>query len=317
MTSDAPQIFSAALLLREDGRLLLVRHRSDDAQLARFATRWSLPMHAVAEDEIAEDALNRVLSERLHLEPGRLEFAETISGAGPDGSTYVANVFRCSDWLGEPRFGGAHYDDAAWVRPGDAGRELDLPPELESWLRAAPGETAGAADAATLHAALDEARRDLLAAYDAIPAGTREQPLAEGLSPLELIAVAAGAEAYEAAETRRLLKTPGHSWREFNQAQWEADQRSQRGESEAAVRERLDRVRGETLRWLEALSAEQVAAYGNHPQRGAITVADCIQGIATHDRERAAWLGDLSRAARGVAAAGAGESGDENAVADR
>ena len=83
------------------------------------------------------------------------------------------------------------------------------------------------------------------------------------------------------------------------------------------MRERLDRVRGETLRWLEALSAEQVAAYGNHPQRGAITVADCIQGIATHDRERAAWLGDLSRAARGVAAAGAGESGDENAVADR
>lgn len=316
-TDETPQMFSAALLLREDGKLLLVRHRSNDAQLAGFAARWSLPMQAVAEDETAEHALQRVLRERLHVEPGALEFAETISGAGRDSVPYVANVFRCTDWRGEPRFGGTHYDDAAWVRPADAGRQLDLAPELQRWLRSAFDDAPPAAEPAALSSALEKARDALLAAFEAIPAGTREQQLAGGLSPLDVLALAAGAEAYQVAETRRLLETPGHNWREFNEAQWEADHRSRPPQSEAGALARLDGVRGETLRWLETLSAEQIAAYGNHPQRGAVTVTDCIEGIARQDRGCAARLRTMLRTTGGQGGAEASASGEEDAAADR
>jgi len=53
-----PAVAAAALLAREDGRVLLVRHRDDDGA---FAGRWSLPMDIVAPHELVEEALERAL----------------------------------------------------------------------------------------------------------------------------------------------------------------------------------------------------------------------------------------------------------------
>ena len=294
----ATQIVTAALLLREDGQLLLVRHRAGDPE---FAGLWSLPMQDVAAEEVAEDALTQLLRERLHVQPGPYEFAETLYLSGSGGGRYVVNVFTCRGWSGEPRFSEHHYEDAAWVQPGSHG-SLELASELSDWLSQAFAAATPETDPAALSASLEEARRDLLAAYEAVPPGLLEQPLQEGWSPLDLLAHAASVEAYYAAESLRLLATPGHTWRPFNEGQWEDDHRSRPAEPEAAVRTRLDAGRARTATWLATLSAEQLAAYGNHPERGVVTVGDRINKIARHDREHAAQLHEMQRAA------GAGEA---------
>ena len=293
--------------------MLLVRHRSDDSQ---FAGLWSLPMEAVGEEEVAEEALERVLRDRLHVGPGASEFAETLSVGGAGDARYIVNVFTCTGWGGEPRFSERHYEDAAWVHPARC-RELELVPELRSWLLRAFDNTAPAADPASLTAALEEARDALLAAYDAIPQQSREQPLLGERSPLDLLAQAASSEAYYAAESRRLLETPGHSWQPFNEAQWEDDRSMRPPEAEAEVRARLDRVREATLSWLPTLTGKQLAAYGNHPQRGAVTVGDRIEKIARCDREHVTRLEQMLGATRARPGPDGGAIGEQDVAADR
>ena len=313
MTTETPQNSSAALLVRADGQLLLVRHRSDDAP---FAGLWSLPMEAVGEEEVAEETLERVLRDRLHVGSGASEFAETLSVAGAGGARYIVNVFTCTGWGGEPRFSDRQYEDAGWVHPARC-RQLELVPELRSWLLRSFDSTAPAADPAALTAALEEARDALLAAYDAVPEHGREQRLLGERSPLDLLAQAASAEAYYAAESRRLLESPGHSWRPFNEAQWEDDRRMRPPEAEAEVRARLDRVREATLSWLRPLTDEQLAAYGNHPQRGAVTVGDRIGKIARCDREHVTRLEQMLGATQVRPGPDGGAIGEQDVAADR
>ena len=287
MTAETPRLASAALLWREDGRVLLIRVRQSDGESEGL---WSLPMQAVGEEEAAEEVLGRLLRDRLHVQPRTFEFAETLSVAGAGDARYVVNVFTCFGWTGEPRFSQQHYEDAAWVHPGEHG-SLALVPELQGWFDSAFGrEQASRADAAAIAALLVEARQELIAACESIAALMRERPLDESWSPLDVLAHAASAEAYYAGEARRLLETPGHSWRPFNIAQWEDDHRSRPPAPEAELRARLDKLRTHTLAWLETLDRERLAAYGNHPQRGAVTVGDRIEKIARHDREHTAQL---------------------------
>ena len=298
MTNDTPLITSAALLVREDGRVLLVRHGVVDGHFGgAFAGLWSLPMLAVAPQEVAEDALERVLSERLHVQPGTSEFADTLYITGADGARYVVNVFTCVRWQGEPRFSEREYQDAAWVDPAAPG-PLELPAEVRRYLGAAFGGEAAAADPQALASLLEEARVELIAAYEAIPAELRALPLEGVWSPLDVLAHSASAEAFYVAESRRLLEVPGHVWRFFNPGQWEDDHRSRPPEPEQAVRTRLAHVREQTLAWLRTLDGELLAAYGNHPQRGLVTVADRLEKTARHDREHAGQLRSMLRAAR-------------------
>ena len=185
------------------------------------------------------------------------------------------------------------------MQPG-AAPPRELAPELRRWVHdSLDGEPATREPAALLEA-LDAARRELITAYEAIPTPDTERPLPGGRSPLDLLARAASVEAYCRAESRRLLETPGHTWRTFNDAQWHDDHRSRAAETEAELRARLGRVRAETVAWVRSLAAEQLAAYGNHPQLGVVTVGDRIEEIARDDRAQAARLRGASPAATGA-----------------
>ena len=312
-TPGPPLIAAAAALLREDGQLLLVRHRTDDVE---FGGRWSLPMQAVPDEEDAEGTLLHVLRERLHVQPGPFEFAETIYLSGAGKSRYVVNVFTCVKWGGEPRYSEHHYDDAAWVQP-TAHTALDLLPGVSAWLRGAFGGAASTlTDAGALASSLEKARRELLGAYESIATELRQQPRHDGWSPLDVLSHVASVETYYAAEARRLLETPGRSWRGFNSAQWEDEHRSRPAETEAEARSRLDAARRRTLDWLGPLSEEQLALYGNHPERGAVTIGDRVGKIARHDREHIEQLRELARDA-GRSSNSAAAPGGKNAAADR
>ena len=50
------------------------------------------------------------------------------------------------------------------------------------------------------------------------------------------------------------------------------------------MRARLHAIRVDTLAWIEALDSEDLAAYGNHAERGAVRIGERIQQIANHDR---------------------------------
>lgn len=314
-----PAVAAAALLAREDGRVLLVRHRDDDGA---FAGRWSLPMDLVAPHELVEEALERALRERLHVEPGPYEFAETLYLVGAGGARVVVNAFACTGWGGEPRFGGRDYADAAWVGAAALAGEPEagspalgeaLLPELRAWLvqelgaelarEPGAGLEAAPRSAAALAAELAEARAELLAAFEALPAGARERPLDGAWTPLDVLAHVASVEAYYAAEARRLLELPGHAWRPFNEGQWEAEQRSREALGEAEARARLVRARAETEAWLAPLGEEQLGAYGLHAERGAVTIANRVAKIAAHDREHAAQLARMADAIEAAARA--------------
>ena len=309
MPPTGPQIAAAALLARDDGRVLLVQHPPAHAQ---FAGLWSLPMHVVPDGEVMEDAVERLLREVLHVAPGPFEFTETVYVAAAGGERYIVNVFTCGGWEGEPRYSDDDYSDAAWTEPAAPGA-LDIVPDVRTWLVgafSAAGE-GGEADAQSIAARLAESRRELLAAYQSIAEPLRERPFDGSWSPLDLLAHVAAVEAYYGAETRRLL-TPGHTWRPFNDAQWEDDYRSRSPETEVVALARLEAMRGRTDAWLAGLTPDELATYGNHAERGVVTIAERLGTIAGHERAHAEQLRKMRDAAR-VAEAGEGR----NAAADR
>lgn len=326
MTSATPDVAAAALLVRGDGRVLLVRHRDDDGA---FAGRWSLPMEPVAAHETVEEALERAVRDRVHIEPGPCEFSETLYLVGAEGTRVVANAFVCRDWTGEPRFDRRRYQDAAWIGAsalsGDAGGgrgELGaLPEELRAWLAGELGgpRSAGAGgdgpagphSGEELLGELAAAREELLAAFDALPASARERSAGGSWTPVDLLVLAGSAEAYLAAEARRLLEVPGHAWRPFNAGQWEAEQRSRGRSGAAAARARLLRVRAETEAWLSGLDETELSAYGLHPERGAVTISSRLAKIAAHDREQAQVLGRPGGGGESAAESRAAEAGDD------
>ncbi|MSP22023.1 MAG: DUF664 domain-containing protein [Dehalococcoidia bacterium] len=294
-----PEIAAAALLVREDGRVLLVQHHETHAE---FAGHWSLPMHEIREEEVAEESLERLLREVLHIEPGPYEFAETVYVTSENGAAYIVNVFTCIDWTGDPRYGDRVYADAAWAQPSAPGA-MSVQPDVRTFLcKAFEGEDedkAGieGASAESVGDALTASRLDLMYAYNSIPAQWRDRALEGGWVPVDVLAHAAAVEAYYLEEALRLM-SPGHTWRAFNSDQWEADYRARPPETFASVHTRLDEVRAVTHAWLETATPEQLATFGNHPERGVTTVADRIDKIARHEREHAAQLVRMRDAAQ-------------------
>lgn len=279
MTSPTrPIVVSAGVRVRRgDGQVLLVRHHDGVA-----AGRWSVPFARVDEHEVAEAAATRLLRDVLHLDPGQLEFAHTLTIPGADADV-VMNVFDALGWVGEPRYSGRVFDDAGWMDPTVAAG-VDVVPEVAAWLAGSAPMDDPHDD--LVHALLD-AREVLLRDFDAIPAAQRERELEEGRAPVDVLLAAVIFEAYAMDEVIRLIQTPGHIWRDFNETQTEVERRARPRPSATEVRDRAVRTQSATFQLLDALMPEDLVRYGAHPASGVITARECIEEVAANDRRRA------------------------------
>jgi len=286
-----------AVMVRQDRKVLFVRHARGP-----FGGRWSLPLLGVADVETAEDALERLMRQMLHVEPGPYEFLDTLYLTGAGGERFIVNGFTCIDWQGEPRFPAEVFDDAIWAPPSEAAG-LDLLPEMGDWLNttfAGEGGTPEAVtyDAEVLLATLAEARGEFLAAFDAIPVALRSAALDEGgWSALDVLAHSSDVEAYYHSEVVRCLDEPGRAWRAFNNDQWYDLHRRRPAEDEATLRARLEAVRAETRTWLTYQPPEALGTYLDHPERGVVQVGGRIEKIAGHDRAHVGQLRQMAQAA--------------------
>ena len=315
-------IVAAVALRRGDGRVLLVRH-ADSAHPGAAEGRWTLPAEPVADDEVVETALARLLRERLHLDSDSVDFSESVGLPGA-----IANVFTCAEWSGDPAYSADDYADAAWAAPHAPGGvalaegvraylagafPAPKPPAREDTSQApAPAVPAVPAvsmphtgepknlirrEAAAptppavwsmtpddLVAELEEAREALTAAYERFDEAWLDVTLDGEWAPVDLLDHCATVEAYYASESRRLAEEPGHTWRPFNPDQSAAGRAALPRPEDRATRARLDAIRADTLAWVEGLDAEGLAAYGNHAERGAVRVGERVQLIAGHDR---------------------------------
>lgn len=297
MPPAGPRLLSGAMMVREDGLVLLVQHPA----ASPFAGKWSMPLTGVPDHETAEDALERMLRDALHVEPGEYDFLDTIyANAVTSGERFIVNAFTCIDWTGEPRFGAEAYADAAWVSPGAPGG-LDLLPEVREWLKTAFEEETGAIvpreyDRDTLVADLASARADLIAAFDAVTPHQRTTADTAGWSPLDVFAHVSDVEAYYRNEIRRCVAGAGQKWRPFNETQWEDAFRLRPAEEERTLRDRLAAVSGETRTYLGSATPELLAVYLDHPERGVVQVGDRFEKIAGHYRNHAEQIRGMAQA---------------------
>lgn len=280
-----PRLLTGAVMVREDGLVLLVQHPA----ASLFAGKWSMPLTGVPDHETAEDALERMLRDALHVEPGEYDFLDTIyANAVTNGERFIVNAFTCIGWTGEPRFGSEAYADAIWVSPGAPGA-IDLLPEVRDWLKTAFEEETGAIvpreyDREMLTADLASARAGLIAAFDAVPSHLRSTPDASGWSPLDVFAHVSDVETYYRNEIRRCAHGVGQRWRLFNEAQWEDAFRLRTAEDERTLRDRLAAASSETHAYLGEIPRELLALYLDHPEQGVVQVGDRFEKIAGHYR---------------------------------
>ena len=298
MPPAGPRLLSGAMMVRDDGLVLLVQH----PPASPFAGKWSMPLTGVPDHETAEGALERMLRDTLHVEPGSYDFLDTIYvNALSGGERFIVNAFTCIDWTGEPRFDAEAYADAAWASPGAPGA-LDLLTEVRDWLKTAFEEETGAIvpreyDRDTLLADLASARGDFIAAFDAVPPHLRTHADASGWSPLDVMAHASDVEAYYRNEVRRCVEGLGQRWRLFNEAQWEDAFRLRPAEDERTLRDRLARMSGETRASIAGASPQWLATYIDHPERGVVQVGDRIEKIAGHYHTHADQIRQMAQAA--------------------
>ena len=83
--------------------------------------------------------------------------------------------------------------------------------------------------------ALHDRREELLRTYDALPIAACERALDADWAPVDVLHHVAAKEAYTVDEAIRLADVRGHTWREFNSDQAEADRRL-RGRPHTGIR---------------------------------------------------------------------------------
>jgi ubiquinone/menaquinone biosynthesis C-methylase UbiE/ADP-ribose pyrophosphatase YjhB (NUDIX family) len=136
-----PEILSLALF--ERGSRVLVAHRKSDR--APFAGQWLLPAGPVANDDSAEEALERHTFGDLNVQIATPTFVETLYLEDSDGRRYVANIFRVTRYEGDLRFRTAgDYQDVRFLEPDELA-QLSMPPLLREWLRGGREKLASAA----------------------------------------------------------------------------------------------------------------------------------------------------------------------------
>jgi hypothetical protein len=259
-----------------------------------------MPFIGVADQETAEDGLERLCGETLHVEPGPYEFLDTLYLDGRRRRAVHRQRLHLRRLAGVSPATPGHLRRR---RLGAAGRPggLDLVPEVRDWLLAAergrsrrlgPRVRAGAAPATcspTPAATCSPPTRRS-------PMRTRAEALEGGWSPLDVLAHAVDVEAYYVAEARRGLGQPGRMWR----CSTAPSGRTSTASCGRRTTRRHPRPHGrrprETRPGLTS-AARALAATSTTPSAAWCRSASAIEKIARHDREHAEQLRRMSQAA--------------------
>jgi len=214
-------IASLALIVRRDGKILLVEHK-----MGPFGGEWTLPVLQVPAHLTAEETLEAIFSETLSVDVTQYEFFDTLYLNDKSGDRFVGNIFTCNDWRGEIQFDKARYSDAGWVTPGNEPREIQLNESIRAWINGAimdscedMGTRAHSVDSMIREMATS--RRALLDAFNDLPVHVRYDSESAGkLSPVQRLICLADQEYYLLSQFTKLLSGSETIWRPFNENQW-------------------------------------------------------------------------------------------------
>lgn len=281
--SRAPLLAAAVALRRQDGKVLLLQHKN----LIPFPKKWSFPVAVVSESETAEDAIERVLRDHVHIRSSDITFVDTIYVTGSDSTNFVLNIFFCENWEGEPQYDPQNYDDAIWYTPGNFDDRYQIVSEINTWMSSSLlSEEYSKVESHTkesLKKLLIDSRNQLLKTFQSFSAESKYKKLSSGLSPIDILIHISDLEAYYISEIDRIITIPGHSWQPFNTDQWIITYRTGESFDSTMTHDRLRGTREKTMEWLDSLVQSQLDQYGNHTERGIVVVGEQIASIAQHD----------------------------------
>ena len=281
--SSSPLLAAAVVLHRQDGKVLLLQHKN----LIPFPKQWSFPITVVSTSETAEDAIDRVLINHVHIRSSKITFADTVYVTGSDGTNFVLNIFYCDSWEGEPQYDPQSYDDAIWYTPGKYDDRSEIVSEINTWMSSsslfAEYSKFDPYTQESLKKILIDSRNQLLKSFQSFSAESKYKQLSNGLSPIDTIIHASDLETYYVSEIDRIITKPGHSWQHFNTDQWLSVYRAGSSFDSTMAYNRLRIVREKTMVWLDSLSQSQLDQYGNHAERGIVVVGEQIVAISQHD----------------------------------
>ncbi|MDE0945966.1 MAG: hypothetical protein OSA39_03850 [Sphingobium sp.] len=290
-------IGSMALLVREDQKILLVKH-----ERGPFAGEWTMPLILVPDSLTAEESLEVLLTESLSITPGPYEFYDTIYVTGHESERVVVNIFTCIDWVGEPRVVSDVYVDAGWSSPDVIPDDIILNKSIERWLvEAGVKETdqkARSLSKEDICVQLIEARGNLLAAFDQVPVKHRlDSPDLEQMCALEILALAVEFEDYLVFTTKKIITDDNFRWEPFNVRQWRRSRNllidTESRDTESSVRELMSNVAISTDSWIKMQDEQVLLSWGNDAGNLPISVFDQLMKVIRSYEDRLAQLTEL------------------------
>lgn len=290
-------IGSMALLVREDQKILLVKH-----ERGPFAGEWTMPLILVPDSLTAEESLEVLLTESLSITPGPYEFYDTIYVTGHESERVVVNIFTCIDWVGEPRVVSDVYVDAGWSSPDVIPDDIILNKSIERWLvEAGVKETdqkARSLSKEDICVQLIEARGNLLAAFDQVPVKHRlDSPDLEQMCALEILALAVEFEDYLVFTTKKIITDDNFRWEPFNVRQWRRSRNllidTESRDMESSVRELMSNVAISTDSWIKMQDEQVLLSWGNDAGNLPISVFDQLMKVIRSYEDRLAQLTEL------------------------
>jgi ADP-ribose pyrophosphatase YjhB (NUDIX family) len=274
---------SMALLVREDQKVLLVKH-----ERGPFAGEWTMPLILVPDSLTAEESLEKLLTDSLSITPGPYEFHDTIYVTGHANERVVVNIFTCIDWVGEPRVVSDVYVDAGWSSPNAIPDNIILNDSVQRWLSEAgvsdTNQQVRSLSKDDICVQLTESRGNLLAAFDQIPARYRLDSLnLKKMSALEILALATEFEDYFVCSIMKINTEVNFNWEPFNVQQWRRTREllidTESRDTESSVRELLSTVAISTDSWIDVQDEQVLLSWGNDASNLPISVFDQLMKV--------------------------------------
>ncbi|HIE84600.1 MAG TPA: hypothetical protein EYQ00_12510 [Dehalococcoidia bacterium] len=290
-------IGSMALLVREDQKILLVKH-----ERGPFAGEWTMPLILVPDSLTAEESLEVLLTDSLSITPGPYEFYDTIYVTSHESERVVVNIFTCIDWVGEPRVISDVYVDAGWSSPDAIPDDIILNKSIERWLAEASvsgtDQKARSLSKEDICAQLIEARGNLLAAFDQVPVKHRlDSPDLEQMSAVEILALAAEFEDYLVFTTKKITTDDNFCWEPFNIQQWRRSHDllidTESRDTESSVRDLMSSVAISTDSWIKMQDEQVLLSWGNDVSNLPISVFAQLMKVVRNYEDRLDQLTEL------------------------